>query len=140
MVGRKAGSSVNLDDIASLPIDWRRTPPVHFVRHDELEAEGHAVAGRVVHWDPTAGALSYDRQRDVGVLILANDRGWQIVSLEKGALGTTVRHAIAQGASMGLQPGNERFWMVIRYLGTDGRVKRYRATAGQWNDAASWPT
>ncbi|WP_420431270.1 hypothetical protein [Candidatus Poriferisocius sp.] len=132
---------MRLDDIAALPVDWVRTPPARFVRQEELEAPGEALVGRVVYWSPDHGALSYDRTRDVGLLILSDDSGWMLIALEKAQLGTTVEHAIAAAAALGLRPGDPALMMVVRYLGMNGNVKQYRATIGVLAEGAStWPS
>ena len=130
---------MQLEQVSALPVDWIRTPPTRFVRQDDLEAPGEALVGRVIYWNPDRGALSYDRSRDVGLLILDDGTDWLLVALEKAQLGTTVEHAIAAAAAYGLRPGDRELLMVIRYLGENGKVKQYRATIGILREGAEWP-
>lgn len=94
------------------------------------DGDGEVVCGRVVAYDPTMGAMNYERTSPVGCLVLAEPGKdhWTKIALDKPLLADAVWLAMVQAKEAGADAPHTDAWLVIRYLGDDKGYKRYRVT------------
>ena len=81
----------------------------------------------MLHYHPTFGAQSFDRTRDVGLLIVQTSPTdlWKI-GLDKGQMATQVDLALAHAALIGHTPGSGGWVLGIVFSGMSNADRGYK--------------